>query len=132
MATDEQIQHWTDEAEAGYDVDEPKQCGRGRPGRGAEPMQVVAVRLTAAELASLDAAAAKTHVLDFAMGAPTFPAKKNARGLKPVATDSDWTAGNGPQVSGPGEALLMAVAGRPHAFGELRGEGLPTLRRRVE
>lgn len=62
MATDEQIQHWADEAEAGYDVDELKQRGRGRPGRGAEPMQVVAVRLTVAELASLDAAAAKTHM----------------------------------------------------------------------
>lgn len=62
MATDEQIQHWADEAEAGYDVDELNKRGRGRPGRGAEPMQVVAVRLTVAELASLDAAAAKTHM----------------------------------------------------------------------
>lgn len=59
MVTDEQIQQWADEAEAGYDVDQLKQRGRGRPGRGAEPMQVVAVRLTADELASLDAAAAK-------------------------------------------------------------------------
>ncbi len=62
MVTDEQIQHWADEAEAGYDVDKLKQRGRGRPGRGAEPMQVVAVRLTVAELASLDAAAAKNDM----------------------------------------------------------------------
>jgi len=59
MATDEQIQQWADDAEAGYDVNKLKQPGRGRPGRGAEPMRVVAVRLTVAELASLDAAAAK-------------------------------------------------------------------------
>ncbi|MGL5910089.1 MAG: antitoxin, partial [Phycicoccus sp.] len=47
MVSDEQIQQWADEAERGYDVEELKRRGRGRPGRGAEPMQVVAVRLTA-------------------------------------------------------------------------------------
>ena len=62
MVTDEQIQDWADEAEAGHDVDQLKRRGRGRPGRGAEPMQVVAVRLTADELASLDAAAAKNDM----------------------------------------------------------------------
>ncbi len=62
VVTEEQIQHWADEAEAGYDVDELKRRGRGRPGRGAEPMQVVAVRLTAEELDSLDAAAAKNDM----------------------------------------------------------------------
>lgn len=56
MVSEEQIQTW---AEAGYDVDELKRRGRGRPGRGAEPMQVVALRLTAEELDALDAAAAK-------------------------------------------------------------------------
>ena len=59
---DEQIQKWADEAEAGYDVAELKRRGRGRPGRGAEPAQVVAVRLTAEELEALDAAA-KRHDL---------------------------------------------------------------------
>ena len=49
-------------AEAGYDVDALKRRGRGRPGRGAEPMQVVAVRLTAEELDALDAAAAKNQM----------------------------------------------------------------------
>ncbi len=62
MTTDEQIQHWADEAEVGYDVNELKRRGRGRPGRGAEPMQVVAVRLTTEELDSLDAAAAKNDM----------------------------------------------------------------------
>lgn len=59
VVSEEQIQNWADEAEAGYDVDELKRRGRGRPGRGAEPMQVVAVRLTAEELEALDAAASK-------------------------------------------------------------------------
>ncbi|WP_082659100.1 ribbon-helix-helix protein, CopG family [Cellulomonas sp. B6] len=62
VVSDEQIQQWADEAEAGYDVDALKRRGRGRPGRGAEPMQVVAVRLTAAELEVLDATAAKQHM----------------------------------------------------------------------
>ena len=59
VVTEEQIQKWAEEAEAGYDVEELKRRGRGRPGRGAEPMQVVAVRLTAQELEALDAAASK-------------------------------------------------------------------------
>ena len=60
VAGEEQIQGWAEEAGAGYDVDELKRRGRGRPGRGAEPMQVVAVRLTTEELDALDAVAA-TH-----------------------------------------------------------------------
>lgn len=62
MVTEQQIQQWADEAEAGYAVDELKRRGRGRPGRGAAPMQVVAVRLTVDELNALDAAAAKNHM----------------------------------------------------------------------
>lgn len=58
----EQIREWAAEAEVGYDVESLKRRGRGRPGRGAEPMQVVAVRLTAAELATLDAVAARRHL----------------------------------------------------------------------
>jgi hypothetical protein len=46
LVSEQQILQWADEAEAGYDVEEMKRRGRGRPGRGAEPMQVVAVRLT--------------------------------------------------------------------------------------
>ncbi|WP_336922912.1 ribbon-helix-helix protein, CopG family [Aquipuribacter sp. SD81] len=59
---DEQIQQWADEAGAGYDVAGLQRRGRGRPGRGAEPMQVVAVRLTAEELAAVDAVAAREHI----------------------------------------------------------------------
>ncbi|MHB1007741.1 MAG: ribbon-helix-helix protein, CopG family [Propionibacteriaceae bacterium] len=62
MVSEEQIQKWADEAEAGYDPAELKRRGRGRPGRGAEPMQVVAVRLTAEELEALDAAAERQNL----------------------------------------------------------------------
>lgn len=59
--TEEQIAAWAAEAEAGIDVETLKKRGRGRPGRGAEPAQVVALRLTAEELAALDARAAREH-----------------------------------------------------------------------
>jgi uncharacterized protein (TIGR03083 family) len=72
------------------------------------------------------------EVLEFALGAPTLPARRNAKDLRLQATDVDWSSGSGSEVRGPGEALLMALAGRPHSLDELSGPGLPTLRARVE
>jgi hypothetical protein len=57
--TEGDIAAWAAEAEAGYDVEKLKKRGRGRPGRGAEPSQVVALRLTLEELAAIDARAAR-------------------------------------------------------------------------
>jgi predicted transcriptional regulator len=59
LVTEDQILAWAAEAEAGYDVEELKSRGRGRPGRGAEPSQVVALRLTIEEIAALDARAVR-------------------------------------------------------------------------
>lgn len=58
--SEEQIQTWADEAERGYDFAAMKKRGRGRPGRGALPSQVVALRLTEEELEALDAHAKAT------------------------------------------------------------------------
>lgn len=52
--TEEQIAAWAAEAEVGYDVAALKKRGRGRPGRGAEPSQVIALRLTLEEIAAID------------------------------------------------------------------------------
>ncbi len=60
--TEEMVSAWGAEAEAGYDVSQLKRRGRGRPGRGAEPMQVVAVRLSTQELAALDRKAQTEHL----------------------------------------------------------------------
>ena len=70
-------------------------------------------------------------VLTFHMGAPTLPSKGNAKGLRLAATDVDWTAGDDPEVTGPGKALLMAAAGRVQALDDLSGDGLPTLQKRI-
>lgn len=55
--TEEQIAAGPVVAEAGYDGAVLKKRGRGRPGRGAEPSQVIALRLTADEISALDARA---------------------------------------------------------------------------
>jgi hypothetical protein len=39
--------------------------------------------------------------------------------------------GSGPGISGPSEALAMAVAGRPVALDDLAGPGVDELRRRL-
>jgi uncharacterized protein (TIGR03083 family) len=56
-----------------------------------------------------------------------FRAKRRTRGLRLEAADVDWSWGAGPAVAGPGEALLMAMLGRPQAFADLSGEGLALL-----
>ncbi len=55
--TEEQITAWAAEAAARHDAQELKKRGRGRPGRGSEPSEVVALRLTSAELSDIDARA---------------------------------------------------------------------------
>ncbi|MGL5929049.1 MAG: ribbon-helix-helix protein, CopG family [Dermatophilaceae bacterium] len=55
--TDEQIQAWADEAEAGYDLSKLPKPRRGRPPVGDGPGTVVPVRLDAATIAALTARA---------------------------------------------------------------------------
>jgi uncharacterized protein (TIGR03083 family) len=71
------------------------------------------------------------EVLSFSLRAPVLSSKKNAAGLRAEATDVDWTHGDGPEVTGPGEALLMALAGRAHALPALDGPGAKMLAARV-
>jgi uncharacterized protein (TIGR03083 family) len=71
------------------------------------------------------------RLLSFAVRGPTFDGPEHSRGLHLVATDVDWEHGDGPEVRGPGEAIVMAVAGRPDALADLTGEGVATLRRRI-
>jgi uncharacterized protein (TIGR03083 family) len=62
---------------------------------------------------------------------PFFAPKKHVAGLRLVATDVEWSHGDGPAVEGPGEAILMAAAGRTAALDDLKGDGVDTLRSRI-
>lgn len=55
---------------------------------------------------------------------------KRAAGLRLVATDVDWSHGDGPEVRGPLEALVMSIAGRVAACSDLDGPGVDELRSR--
>ncbi len=57
IVSDEQIQAWADEAEAGYDLSQLPRARRGRPPVGEGPGVVVPVRLDEATLAALMARA---------------------------------------------------------------------------
>jgi uncharacterized protein (TIGR03083 family) len=65
--------------------------------------------------------------LDFVRYSPTIRGAWRVRGLRLIATDLDWSYGKGPEVRGPGEALLMAMAGRPDALRDFDGPGLAIL-----
>jgi uncharacterized protein (TIGR03083 family) len=72
------------------------------------------------------------RVLNFALVSPPLGVLKRTARLKLVATDLGWAAGIGQEVRGPGEAILMAMAGRRGVVGELSGPGQPTLASRIE
>jgi uncharacterized protein (TIGR03083 family) len=57
---------------------------------------------------------------------------RNAAGLRFVATDIDWSWGDGPEVRGPAESLVLAISGRPVGLDALEGDGLPTLVARIK
>jgi uncharacterized protein (TIGR03083 family) len=54
-------------------------------------------------------------------------AKRRIAGVTLRANDVEWTHGDGPEVTGPMIALLLAMTGRKDAHGDLSGEGLATL-----
>lgn len=59
-----------------------------------------------------------------------FGTKKSIAGLRLVATDGDWSNGEGPEVAGPLEALVMTMSGRTSVADDLSGPGLGTFRSR--
>jgi uncharacterized protein (TIGR03083 family) len=70
--------------------------------------------------------------LNVAPGLSGFVGSKGrCAGLRLVATDVDWSHGDGPEVRGAGEAILLALTGRPVVLDELDGEGVGTLKERL-
>lgn len=62
-----------------------------------------------------------------------FPvgARRRVAGLRLVATDVDWSTGDGPEVEGPAESLLLAMAGRRAGLDDLTGSGAAALASRM-
>ena len=69
--------------------------------------------------------------LPFAVTAPPLRGFWNARGVRVVATDLDWSRGKGPEARGPAEAVLMVLAGRRGVAGELTGPAASILQDRL-
>ncbi|BBY57656.1 maleylpyruvate isomerase family mycothiol-dependent enzyme [Mycolicibacterium sarraceniae] len=68
--------------------------------------------------------------LEFAKVAPLIRGGWYTRGARLVATDFDWSTGSGPEVRGPGEAILMAMARRRSTYADLTGPGVLILSQR--
>src|SRR5262249_53792441 len=52
---------------------------------------------------------------------PPLPAARKVAGFRLTATDTSWSFGEGPRVSGPMGALLLVCAGRLAALPQLSG-----------
>lgn len=75
---------------------------------------------------------ALVRVADFYKGSNLLIGSKNRiADLTLRATDTDWSHGTGPEVSGPILSLVMAMTGRKAAFDDLEGDGVATLRSRA-
>jgi uncharacterized protein (TIGR03083 family) len=60
-----------------------------------------------------------------------FYARKRLAGLTITASNVDWTVGEGPEVRGPIDAIVLLLTGRPAGLARLAGPGADALRERV-
>jgi uncharacterized protein (TIGR03083 family) len=58
---------------------------------------------------------------------PPLPSVRAVAGFRLTATDTSWSAGDGPQVQGPMAALLLVCTGRVAALPRLSGPGTAAL-----
>jgi hypothetical protein len=59
-----------------------------------------------------------------------FYARKRFAGYRITASDVDWTVGDGPDVRGPIDAVVLLLTGRPAGLTRLTGAGADALRER--
>jgi uncharacterized protein (TIGR03083 family) len=71
------------------------------------------------------------RVADFYKGSNLIVgAKRRIDGVTMRATDTGWSTGSGPEVTGPHLSLILAMTGRSAALADLSGEGVDTLKSR--
>jgi uncharacterized protein (TIGR03083 family) len=56
--------------------------------------------------------------------------KRRISGLSLRASDASWTNGDGPEVVGPLQSIVLAMTGRKQALADLSGEGVAVLQSR--
>lgn len=93
-----------------------------RPLRRPRPMPPEAFRITADLLVRVGGPLAAVFARS---------PRSTVQGLRLVAEDVDWAHGEGPEVRGSAEALLLAMTCRPVERGELTGPGASTLLARI-
>ena len=72
-----------------------------------------------------------SQVADFYKGSNLIVGtKRRIAGLSLRATDTEWSHGSGPEVSGPLLSLLLAMTGRQAGLVDLQGPGVDILRGR--
>jgi uncharacterized protein (TIGR03083 family) len=75
---------------------------------------------------------AAMRVADFFKDTDRFiGTKRRIAGLRLRASDTDWSHGSGPEVSGPIMILVLAMTGRKAVLPELAGDGVVQLRGRA-
>lgn len=91
--------------------------------------QDIAVPLGRPRTMPLDAAAtAATRVWTIRWPlSRAFGARQRLKGLRVVASDTDWSAGAGAHVEGPIQALLLLLTGRTAGRDQLNGDGVAQL-----
>ncbi len=62
---------------------------------------------------------------------PPLPSARKMAGIRLSATDTSWSAGDGPEVRAPMAALLLVCCGRLAALPQLSGEAAPDLAARL-
>lgn len=69
--------------------------------------------------------------LDYAVAASFYGAPKRLAGLRLVATDAEWSHGDGPEIHGPSGELLLVTTGRTAGLHRLEGPGVDQLATRL-
>ena len=108
-----------------FDDQPPARAGAGHAGRGHRPRR--GHPPPARPRPHARGSRPRRHRRRLARSNLLIGAKRRIAGVRLVATDSEWSHGDGPAVSGPLLALVLAMTGRTGAHGDLSGEGLAVL-----
>ncbi|TDD32285.1 maleylpyruvate isomerase family mycothiol-dependent enzyme [Nonomuraea terrae] len=74
-------------------------------------------------------AVSATVALDYVRDSAFYGCRERFRGMRLIATDLDWSAGQGPdEIRGPVDDLLLLATGRPTGLTALSGTGAERIR----